>query len=152
MLMAVQDEGAEEDNDGYHDGFSEDTGIGNVTTFSKEKRAYSRVKDLFNDILVDVGENPSLLEEFYDRLKEHVATPIFEKIARINAADNAVGGISSLSSVNKGLPRQVKRIPAGWENRLDASRPRRKRRGATSDCDSDAEEEEHELESERKKK
>lgn len=145
--MDVAGQEAEED----HDGFPEDTGIGNVYQFNTKKRGYSQVKDLFNEILMDVGENPSLLKEVFERCYEHVAKPIFKKIALLNAADNGVGngvgGIRSLSSVNEGLPLQSERYKPPWEIGLESHGSQRGKRWDTSER-KDAEE----LESERLKK
>ena len=135
VLMAVQDQEAEED----HDGYPEDTGIGNVNQSNPKKRDYSEVKDLFNDTLVDVGENPSLLKEAYDRFYEHVAQPMKVKVARLNADGNFAGGISSLSSVNEGLPPQIRRYKPAWEIGLEKHGSRRGRRRGTSERE-DAEE------------
>ena len=141
-----------EDHEGFpedHEGFPEDAGIG----LSTEKRAYSKAKEMFNEVLVEVGENPSLLKELCDRFQEHVAKPMFEKIALLNAAENGVGNvvgrISSLSSVNKGLPPQAGRYLPSWEIGLEkhTSRRQAKRRGTERE-----DEEEHELESEIKNK
>ena len=145
--MDVAGQEAEED----HDGFPEDTGIGNVYQFNTKKRGYSQVKDLFNEILMDVGENPSLLKEVFERCYEHVAKPIFKKIALLNAADNGVGngvgGIRSLSSVNEGLAPQSERYKPAWESGLESHGSQRGKRWDTSER-KDAEE----LESERLKK
>ena len=133
VIMDVAGQEAEED----HDGFPEDTGIGNVYQFNTKKRGYSQVKDLFNEILMDVGENPSLLKEAFERCYEHVAKPIFKKIALLNAADNGVGngvgGIRSLSSVNEGLPPRSERYKPAWESVLESHGSQRGKRRDTSE-------------------
>jgi len=143
VIMDVAGQEAQED----HDGCPEDTGIGNLYQFNTKKRGYSQVKDLFNEILMDVGENPSLLKEVFERSYEHVAKPIFEKIALLNAADNGVGGIRSLSSVNEGLPPQSGRYKPAWEIGLESHGSQRGKRRDTSER-----EKAEELESERLKK
>ena len=129
MLTAVNDPEPEaimdfqgQDDEEDHDGCPEDTGIGNVYQFNTKKRGFSQVKELVNFVLTDVGENESLLKEVFERFVEHVAKPIFKKIAVLNAPDgvgNGVGGIRSLSSVNKGLPAQSKRYKPAWEIALE---------------------------------
>ena len=63
-----------------------------------------------------------LLKEALTRFKEHVGGPILEKVRLLNATSNGVGGISSLSNVNEGLPVQSKRFRASYEIQLEAQR------------------------------
>ena len=139
MLTAVNDSEPEaeaimdfqgQDDEEDQDGCPEDTGIGNVYQFNTKKRGYSQVKELLNNMLMDVGENESLLKEVFERCVEHVVKPIFKKIAVLNAPDgvgNGVGGIRSLSSVNEGLPPQSVRYKPAWETGLEKNGSQRRK-------------------------
>ena len=97
-----------------------------ASSFDLEKRPYTQLKELFNDLLQDVGDNESLQKEIFERLEEHVSIPVRGKIRRLNEADHRVGGVRSLGEeVNRGLPSSSARTKPSWELSLEHGRSKK---------------------------
>ena len=86
-------------------------------SFDEKKPAYPQVMSLFNDVVTEVGGNPVLLRNLFNRLKDHVAIPLLTQVQQLNdAGENcSAGGLRPFSRVNDAEPQKNKRLQAGYE-------------------------------------